>query len=385
MIALNNIYKHINVSILCFIILIILNSCVDKDSDKTQKSINKLEQEKELTLIMAGDALLHSHVYKDAQHMITQDNKQNQITYNFNKMFNNIKSIIQNYDLAFYNQETILGGKELGLSSYPSFNSPQEFGDCMIDLGFNIVSLANNHTLDRGEKAIQSSLKYWENKPALTAGSYKSFEDRNTPRIYKKNDIKYTMLAYTYGTNGIKIPKNKEYLVNVYNKDMLKDDIAKIRDKVDLLIVSMHWGNEYQFLPSKEQEEFAKFLAEQNVDIIIGNHPHVIQPIEWINNTLVIYSLGNMISAQKGLERRIGMLVGIKIKKDSKTNLIKLTDLHANLIYTYYDELMQNFSIYPFSKLNDNILPNYKNIHEDYIKIIKQRDIKDTIKISNIK
>ena len=142
----------------------------------------------------------------------------------------NIKEEVSKFDIAYYNQETILGGSSLGVSSYPSFNSPQELGDAMIDAGFNTVSLATNHTLDRGEKAINNSCNYWNSKEdILTAGSYCSNEERLEDRIFTKNNITYTMLSYTYGTNGIPIPKDKEYYVNVwptaYYSDVNNDSI----------------------------------------------------------------------------------------------------------------------------------------------------------------
>ncbi len=178
----------------------------------------------------------------------------------------------------------------------------------MIDAGFNLVSLATNHTMDSGEKAVINSRKYWDKqKNILAIGSYDSFETQNEIQIMEKNGITYTMLNYTYGTNGIAVPKGKEYLVNVWPTDLsindpkrdtkyqlykeqVKKDIQKIRDKVDVLIVSMHWGIEYTHTPTAYQKDEAEFLADQGVDIIIGTHPHVIQPITWIDDTLVIYS-----------------------------------------------------------------------------------------------
>lgn len=379
----------------------------------------------EITLIMGGDALLHTSVYKDAEYdckvkpnkilfmedsinsnlrndffnnnlesktQNTESKKQpaakidldsKNMCYDFSPMFEMIKPYIARYDLAFYNQETILGGKEMGLSSYPNFNSPKEFGENMLSLGFNLISLANNHTLDRGENAILESIKFWKDKDVLTAGSYNSLEERNKIKIYKKNGITYTMLAYTYGTNGIPLPKGKEYLVNVYTKEMLAKDIAEARSKVDLLIISMHWGVEYVFKPTNEQEELAKFLSQNGADIIIGNHPHVIQPIEMINNTLVIYSLGNMISAQKGTEKKIGAFVDVKITKNG--NKITFENINADLIYTYYNNKFQDFKIYPLAFLNDNILPNYRNIFKDYVKILLERDSKNQINIGIFK
>lgn len=347
-----------------------------------------------LSLVMAGDALLHTPVYTDAQKV---DSSTGAITYNFAKMFAPIAPLIARYDLAFYNQETILGGTELGLSSYPSFNSPQEFGDTMLSLGFNLISLANNHTLDKGERGVRAMLAYWHTKeaesiaramPITIAGSYASQEDRDKPRIYEKNGITYALLAYTYGTNGIPIPKGKEYLVNVYTKDMLIRDVKALRDKVDLLLVSMHWGIEYDFAPSKEQREFAALLASLGVDIVIGNHPHVIQPIEKIGNTLVIYSHGNLISAQKGINKRVGMLTSVRIHLfDTKKReallarlgaeggfvpRVSLSDLRAELIWTHYESGGKNFAIYPLRKVSSKLLPNAKHIYKDYTKILTQ-------------
>ncbi|RDU73841.1 CapA family protein [Helicobacter aurati] len=349
---------------------------------------------------MGGDALLHTPVYLDAQKSepILEDSKKDsrqtnkpKLTYDFSNMLALLTPIIHAHDLAFYNQESSLGGIELGLSSYPTFNSPQEFGDSMLQAGFNLISLANNHTLDKGEKGVRASLQYWkkqsQDNPILTAGSYESFEDRNTPRILERNGITYTLLAYTYGINGIPIPKGKEHLVNVYTKEMLRQDIASIREKVDLLIVSMHWGIEYTFTPTQEQKEIATLLAELGVNIVIGNHPHVIQPIESINDCLVIYSLGNMLSGQQGLERKIGMLVSVHIVKNKAENShresafaknITLQDIKVELIYTYHDKKKRNFKIIPFSKLDEITLPKANEIKNKYLKTIgldRQTDI----------
>ena len=250
--------RFYNLMLLYFLCLYIFSFIACSDKEKKQQEIKKdskvIESKvsNELTLIMGGDALLHTAVYNDAKYTLPQEKDSKAkptFSYDFSKMFIHATPLISQYDLAFYNQETILGGKELGLSSYPAFNSPQEFGDCTTTLGFNLISLANNHTLDRGEQAIKNSLEYWSKKPVIAAGSYMSLIERNTPKIHEKNGITYTLLAYTYGTNGIPIPKHKEYLVNVYNKEMLKKDIENVRNKVDLLMVSMHWGNEYDFKP----------------------------------------------------------------------------------------------------------------------------------------
>ena len=287
--------KRILLIIILIAILIPFIPNLVKKEKITKPKKQEIKEEKtkstKLSMVMVGDALLHGSVYRDAY----KDGK-----YDFSSQLEFIKPIIKNYDLAFYNQETILGGTELGLSDYPTFNSPWEFGDNMLEAGFNIVNLATNHTMDRGEKAILKSCEYWnpKKKDILFAGSYCSKEDQDEIKIFEKNGIKYTMLSYTYGTNGIKVPEGKEYLVNIYSDEKAKEDIEKVRDKVDLLLVSMHWGIEYRTEPTEEQKREAKYLSDLGADIIIGTHPHIIEPVTYIDDTLVIYSLGNFISAQ---------------------------------------------------------------------------------------
>nr|WP_237416313.1 CapA family protein [Helicobacter saguini] len=337
-----------------------------KDSKKTIES--KTQDSKNPNFIESKLANSQDKNTKNTK----QDSKSPQnLCYEFSQMFEPLKDSIKKYDLAFYNQESILGGAKLGLSSYPNFNSPQEFGENMINLGFNLVSLANNHTLDKGEKAVLESVQFWkekEKKGVITAGSYDSQETRNTPKIHKKNGITFAFLAYTYGTNGIKIPSGKDYLINVYTREMLKKDIESLKNKVDLIIISMHWGVEYVFAPTKEQRDFAQILSELGAHIVIGNHPHVVQPVEFVGDTLVIYSLGNMISAQRGVEKKVGAFVSVNVAK--KGGKIVLSDVRADLTYTYHNQNLQDFKVYPFSLLNENILPNYEKIYKDYIKIL---------------
>ena len=313
-------------------------------------------------LIMVGDALIHSAVYADAK----MGNG-----YDFKPMLKHIKPIIKKYDLAYYNQETILGGTEIGLSTYPCFNSPYEVGDAFLDAGFNIVSLANNHTLDRGKQAIINSRKYWNSKDVLVSGSATSQKERDNIPIKEVNNIKYTMLAYTTTTNGIRNPN--DYYVNIYNKEQVKKDIKKVRDKVDVLLVSMHWGVEYNYGITEEQREIAKYLSSLGVDIVIGSHPHVIEPIDYIDNTLVIYSLGNFISAQRGAEKLTGLMVSVDIEKNisGEKSLITISDPKAELIYTYstYNP-RTNYRVYPYTKLTEKLFPNYKEYYNKFMGIV---------------
>lgn len=347
-----------------------------------------------ISLIMAGDNLINDKLYNAA--------KKGDGSYDFKSMYSYIKDIVKNYDLAYYNQETILGGSEIGVSSYPAFNSPYEVGDATIDTGFNLVSLATNHTLDRGEKAIINSLNYWNNKSnVLTSGSYLSNDDRNKVNIKEVNNITYTMLNYTYGTNGIKVPEGKEYLVNIWPctgnnpdndtkyqeyKEVVKEDILRVRDKVDLLIVAMHFGVEYTHVPTKYQIDMAEFLSSLGVDIIIGTHPHVIMPITYINDTLVIYSLGNFLSAQdtnNDYNTTVGLLSSIKITKNidkDNNSSIKLSDLNNELIYTTNKD---GYKIIPFSNPDiKDYLNDYERVYNKYANIV--RSIDSSININSL-
>ena len=347
-----------------------------------------------ISLIMAGDNLINDKLYNAA--------KKGDGSYDFKSMYSYIKDIVKNYDLAYYNQETILGGSEIGVSSYPAFNSPYEVGDATIDTGFNLVSLATNHTLDRGEKAIINSLNYWNNKSnVLTSGSYLSNNDRNKINIKEVNNITYTMLNYTYGTNGIKVPEGKEYLVNIWPctgnnpdndtkyqeyKEVVKEDILRVRDKVDLLIVAMHFGVEYTHVPTNYQIDMAEFLSSLGVDIIIGTHPHVIMPITYINDTLVIYSLGNFLSAQdtnKDYNTTVGLLSSIKITKNidkDNNSSIKLSDLNNELIYTTNKD---GYKIIPFSNPDiKDYLNDYERVYNKYANIV--RSIDSSININSL-
>ena len=371
--------------LLCFVVLGILaldysNFPLKKEPKEEPKKEEKAQERKEpkyyeAHLFMVGDALIHSAVYQDA--------KQADGTYDFKPMLELIKPISSQYNLVYYNQETILGGTELGLSNYPRFNSPYEVGDAFIDAGFNMVSLATNHTMDKNEQGVINSVNYWsQHKDSVVySGQWTSFESRENEvsQIYEKNGIRYAFLSYTTWTNGLETPAGKEYLNNVYSDEKASADIAKVRDKADVIIVAMHWGVEYSLGVSYDQERIAKFLSEQGVQIIIGAHPHVVEPVEYINDgkTFVIYSLGNFISDQEGNERLTGLMMSLDIKKkvdidDSVT--VTVENPKAELIYTksYYGR-KRNFKVYPYSQLNTNLLSNYSALEEKYKGVVNSR------------
>lgn len=339
---------------------------VQKNEFKTLVDDIFIPKVSRVSLVMVGDALIHSAVYGDAE----VDGR-----YDFTGMLSEIKPIISSYDLAFYNQETILGGTQLGLSSYPRFNSPYEVGDAFLDAGFNLVGLANNHTMDRGEQAVLNSVSYWNSKGIMFHGSASSFKERNKPKIMEKNGIKYALLSYTDHTNGLTAPIGKEYLVNVYNEEQVKKDVEALKGKTDIILVSLHFGDEYSHSVSNRQKKIATYLSGLGVDIVIGHHAHVVQPTEMIGNTLVIYSLGNIISAQRGVEKLTGLIYSVDIVKEELEHetRIYLENQKATLTYTYSEYrngYRHNFKVYPYKQLTEKLLSNSEMYYNRYMGIV---------------
>lgn len=389
---INKYAKYAIISLL-FIISIVLGIYFIGKENKEVTLVNKEQINEEetysMSLIAVGDALLHPTVYKAAA--TSSKDEKGYTKYDFNNIFSYIKEIVKDYDLAYYNQETIIGGKNLGLSGYPTFNSPDEIGSDLVKMGFNLVSTANNHSMDKGTRAITYSVDFWKKQENVAmAGMYSSQEERDNIPVYEKNGITYAFLAYTYGTNGIKVPTGKEYMVNVWPmneglsvakdtkyqnyKEQVRKDVESVRDKVDVVIVSMHWGVEYTHTPTAHERDAALFLSELGVDIILGSHPHVIQPVEFIDDTLVFYSFGNLVSSQIGVEKRVEMIGAVTINKtvkDGKTT-ITLSDVKADLLWDHYGG--GTVKVYPFTKLNNSILSGYQNIYETYKKKINPKN-----------
>lgn len=351
-----------------------------KKKEEPKKVVESKKEEKkavdyEAKVFMVGDSLIHWGVYNDA--------KQADGSYDFKPMLQYVKPIVSQYDLAYYNQETILGGTAMGLSSYPRFNSPQEVGDAFIDAGFNMVSLATNHTMDKGEQGVLNSVAYWKAHPDVAySGQWNSYEDRaaGVSKIYEVNNIKYAFISYTIWTNGLETPYGKDYLNNVYSPEKATADISAIRDKVDFVIVAMHWGTEYSFKTDYKQDEIAAHLSNLGVDLIIGAHPHVIQTVEYLNEgrTFVIYSLGNFLSDQLDVDNYTGLAMEVTLKKhvdvdDTVTNSV--VDPKAELFYTvtkFYNGYSHEFRIIPYPKLDDSQLPNHWNLYEKYKAVVNE-------------
>ncbi len=268
----------------------------------------------QVKLAFVGDVLIHRSIYKDAK---TEDG------YDFRPMFEPVKKYIEEADIALANQESMIGGAALGLSDYPRFNGPSEVGDALKDAGFDVVNLANNHTLDRGPEAVENTIRHYRDLGIQYTGAYLSEEDRQQLRTMDKNGVKFCFLSYTYGTNGIPVPEGKPYLVNLIDEPTIREDVAKARGQSDVVVVSLHFGQEYVNMPNDEQKRIARAAAEAGATIIIGHHPHVLQPAEWIETedgrkAFVVYSLGNFLAGQEGTRKRIGGILQLDVEKTVK-------------------------------------------------------------------
>ena len=352
-----------------------------------------------IEMSIAGDYIIYDSMYSYAS-TLTDDG-----SYDFKPMVRNLRKFTENCDLNYYNQETILAGDELEPSSYPAFVSPTEAGDAMLDLGFNLVSTATNHSLDGGEDGVLAQLKYWEKNSdkAFMTGTFSSREKRDEVHILECNGITYSMLSYTYATNGIPLPEGKEYLVNVWPtdfeindpdmdveyhkyKEQVKKDVEAVRDKVDFLIVCMHSGVEYAVDESDYQRDMAKYLASLGVDLVIGTHPHVIQPAEYIGDTLVYYSMGNLLCAQMQddyYNKVTSVLATMTIRKTdgSSGKKVKIENVKNHLLYSYYNQATwADYCVVSFEDPQiEKFLPEYKDVYDTYSKQFLKRDDKMTM------
>ena len=277
--------------------------------------------EPEVDLLMVGDILLHDNVQNSG--------KLSDGTYNYDHLFENVITDIQAADLAIANQEVILGGTDLGLSGYPAFNGPFEVGDALVNAGFDVILHATNHTLDRGKKALLNCLDFWEtNHPEVAVlGAFDSQEDYdNSIYVYEEDGLKIAILNYTYGTNGIPSPSDMPFAVARLEEEKVISDLQKAESLADFTVVCPHWGTEYQHKQSAEQEKWAALFLEYGANLVIGTHPHYIQPVEMLTDEagkqmLVYYSLGNFINStnENGrgtADRMVGAMAQVTIAKN---------------------------------------------------------------------
>lgn len=311
-----------------------------------------------VSLVMAGDVLLHTPV---AESGLAEDG-----SYTFDQLFSHVDTI-READIALVNQEVIIGGEELGITGYPSFNAPYALGDALVNAGFDVILHATNHALDKGKSGLVNCMNFWKtNYPEETVlGIHDSKEDQDQICVYEKNGMKIAILNYTYGTNGISFPADMPYGVDLLEEDKVISDLKQAEELADFTVVCPHWGTEYEHGITDEQKYWTEIFAENGADLVIGTHPHVMEPIEWYkddsdgNDMLVYYSLGNFVNwtsdSGAGIsDRMVGGLAEVTLTR-GEDGTVKISDYGVKPLVSHVESGYQGVTVYPLREYTDEL------------------------------
>ena len=309
-----------------------------------------------LKLVAVGDNLIHGAVYKAAT--LGEDD------YDFKLFYLPMISYIEQSDIAYVNLETLAAGSAYGLSNYPNFNGPTQIIDDLIAIGFNWLALSSNHSLDKGVNALMDEYDYIHgNYDVITTGVHLAINDADYV-IKTINGIKVGFLGYTYGLNGHTLPSDYSYLVDLIDQEAIVNDLNELSELSDIQLVSIHWGSEYQIQPNDQQLQLAQLMCENGADVIIGTHPHVIQPMQVLTQpngckTVVVYSLGNFISAQDKMQCMLEAMLSLELSYDVTNG--EHSFKRINMI-PLINQIENSFSKFKIILLRD-YLPNDLNKH----------------------
>ncbi|MBQ8836024.1 MAG: CapA family protein [Clostridia bacterium] len=361
-----------------------------------------MPKETRISVLAVGDNIPHDSVINTAKEDAASDE-----TYDFSKIYAGIADEVSAADIAFINQESPVGGAALGIAGYPNFNAPNEMIEELIDIGFDVFNIANNHMLDKGEKGYVNTVEYFNTLPVTMIGGYTK-SDYDSIRIVEKDGVKIAFLSYTTIVNeGHKndISSTSQYIIPYADTEDITRHVTLAKEQADVVIVSMHWGSEGVFTVTNEQRKYAKLCADLGVDVVLGHHPHVVGDVEWVegesgNKTLVAYSLGNFCSSQLYSYNMVGEMLKFDIVKSAdgtlgienvtvdpvvchyKTDTSKKDNQNLHVRYEvrmymmsdYTEELAsshgsQNWGRFTFNTLKEYLTSaNYANISEEFMK-----------------
>ncbi len=347
---------------------------------------NEEEEVKNITIASVGDIMMH-----EAQ--IKAGSLGNE-SYDFSAMFKSIKPYIEKADFAIGNLETTLAGKEKKYTGYPMFNSPEILAKNIKDAGFDMVTTANNHSLDRGFYGVVKTIENLDKAGLLHVGTYKSREDSEAIFVEDIKGVKVAFLVYTYGTNGITIAE--KFAVNLIDRSKIFEDVKKAKAlNSDMIVASMHFGIEYKTTQNKTQEDLVDFLFKNGVDVVLGSHPHVLQPVEMKTvkdlygvekERFVIYSQGNIVANMPERYKNSGVILNINIRKDKDGTNIDKVEYMPTIVDSYYNtnakkatfEILPIFNEKDYSNHQKNT--NIKQSFNDSIGILKSNNSKIILK-----
>lgn len=337
------------------------------EENKINNNSEETPTDTTFTLTAIGDIMCHNTQYLDAYNDETGE-------YDFSYVFDDISLYTKTADICVGNLETTFAGEDVGYSSYPTFNTPDSLAYELKDIGVDVLSTAGNHALDKGFNGLSRTIDVLNKADISHLGTYKSEEEQDKTLIKYVKGIKIAFVNFTYGTNGIPIPSDKPYCVNLIDENLMKEqiDMAKQEDP-DIIIACMHWGTEYKTTPNSTQEQLADFLFKNGIDIILGTHPHVLEPMEKRTVTLddgttkdgfVIYSLGNFIADQNAEYTRDSIILNIDITKHADGK-VTIDNYEYIPIYMYKDTSKKKQKM-KLLDINKNIY-NYENYLDDTI------------------
>ena len=334
------------------------------DSESASEITNNVEASSEeeseeaviISFVGVGDNLIHDSIIADVY--------QEDGSYNFTPIYEHIASEIQDADLAFLNQETILAGTDYPYTGYPAFNTPNEMAGNMADLGFDLVNGATNHTLDYDYPGAIHAIEVWSNYPDLIyTGTYLSEADRLRIPTIERKGVTFSFLSYTYGTNGIE--PDTDWRVSYFDEKLIRDDVKRAKEVSDVVIVSAHWGDENTSEINDFQRYYAQLFADLEVDVVVGTHPHILQPIEWLegeggNQTLVIYSLGNLLAHSLEDFNTLGGMIHFDfVVEDEQIGIDNVffepTVSHYTADHQNIEQTRRGFKIYKLKDYTDEI------------------------------
>lgn len=347
----------------------------------------------EISLIMVGDILLHTP--------LAESGKAEDGSYDFSAVFSNLQEEISQANLSLVNQEVIIGGVELGVSGYPTFNAPYELGDALVEAGFDVVLHATNHALDKRARGLLNCLDYWEqNHPQIEVlGIHDSAEDAQKICIYEQEGIRLAILNYTYGTNGIPLPEDMPYAVDMLDKEKIAKELQYAEEAADFVVVCPHWGSEYVLEPTEVQKNWARFFAENGADLILGTHPHVIEPVEWIavdgnemsveeshegdakrdgatdesscrnQAALVYYSLGNFVNWTSGkgagvANRMVGAMAEVTIGR-TESGEVEITSYGVKPLVCHVEQGFGGVTVYSLEEYTEELAGRNEIVKQD--------------------
>lgn len=312
---------------LLYLLFVFLPHQEEIPSSKKPSSIQGQDSVFTLRLSFVGDLMCHSQQFEAAK--VSED------SFDFSPDYTFIKEFLSSADITFGNLETVTAGRQRKYSGYPLFNTPDEYVTALKEAGFDFIFTSNNHSLDRGELGIIKTIENLNRNSLSYTGTFLNQRDRDSLRILTVNGFKLAVFSYTYGTNGNYIPKGKPYLFNPIDTVLIKNDITTARkNDADIILVYFHFGDEYKRSPSKDQVDIVNKTVSYGADLIIGSHPHVLQPVNFykgynarLDSVLVAYSLGNFISGQRDRYKDTGAILNIELRKSKQTDSVYFGEL----------------------------------------------------------